>query len=142
MSKPVKIETASTDLSELISNALEARDMSIKDLAEHLQITYEHSRRIVRGESVPSRLLLKTLAEPLKLDFEHLVKLATAARIKAKYGSIPAELAGKKPGMESIERAWDKLTPDQQQDLCDMARTWAKRNATLGGKSTLSGKSP
>lgn len=124
-----RAETTLPLLSELLAQTMEEQGVSIRDLSERLGITYEHIRRLVRGEGVPSRFVLKMICDELKMDFHESEKLATADKIRKKYGTIPLELSGKKPGMESIERAWDKLTPTQQIDATTMIVGWAKRNS-------------
>ncbi|HUJ21276.1 MAG TPA: hypothetical protein VLX58_07125, partial [Bryobacteraceae bacterium] len=88
---------------------------------------YEHARRIVKGIGVPSKPILKALCAYLGLDYKEAERIATADRIQKKYGGIPLELAGKKAGLEPIERVWETLTPDQQRDAISMILGWAKR---------------
>jgi len=117
-----------TQLGSFLSSAMHERGLSIKDVAITLGITYEHIRRIVRGESVPSKLTLKAMCELVGADLSEAAKLATADRIRKKYGTVPIEIAGKKPSLEPMERVWDFLTKNQQQDLITMAQALAQRN--------------
>jgi transcriptional regulator with XRE-family HTH domain len=128
---------------------MEARGLTIKDLAGLLDVTYEHARRLVRGEGVPSRPLIRRLAEALQLSFDDLNRLATADKIRMKFGTVPLELAGKNPELEPIERVWHHLTADQKRDAITLVTSWAAANqqahgvaaaATVGG-GTVIGKS-
>jgi transcriptional regulator with XRE-family HTH domain len=137
-----------SQLSEPVNHAMEARGLAIKDLAAMLDVTYEHARRLVRGEGVPSRPLIRRLAEALHLSFDDLNRLATADKIRMKFGTVPLELAGKNPELEPIERVWTHLTPDQKRDATTLVTSWAAANqahgaaaaAGAGGGGSLTGK--
>jgi transcriptional regulator with XRE-family HTH domain len=126
--KPVADEGPKTQIAELISSKMEQRGKTMKDLAEQFDVTYEHVRRVVRGEAIPSKYVLKLFAQELDIPYPELERVAVSDKIKRKYGSIPAELAGKNPSLEPVERVWGKLTEDQQSALIDMATSFAKRN--------------
>jgi transcriptional regulator with XRE-family HTH domain len=117
---------------ERINAAMEDQGVSIKDLALALGITYEHARKVVRGLVIPHGLLLREICSVLALDHAELLKLVNTADIMKKYGSLPAEIAGKNPELQIIERAWASLSAAQKQDLNTQAVTWAKRNRALG----------
>jgi hypothetical protein len=57
-----------------------------------------------------------------------LERLATADRIRFKFGTIPLELAGKNPELEPLERIWNHLSLDHKADLIAQAQAWAKRD--------------
>jgi transcriptional regulator with XRE-family HTH domain len=117
-----------SQLSEPINRVLQEKGLAIKDLAVMLDVTYEHARRLVRGEGIPSRPLIRRLAESLGLDFDDLNRLATADKIRLKFGPVPLELAGKNPELEPIERVWDHLTADQKRDAVTLVTSWAAAN--------------
>lgn len=119
-------ETTVPRLAEMITARMQEGGVTTLDLAKKLDISYEHMRRVVKG-MIPSRFVLKALCEELKLPYKQVLDLANADKIKEKYGDLPAVMAGKKPGMEPLERIWDYLTEDQQKDLVLMAQEWAKR---------------
>ena len=114
-------------LSDILTEALEKQGAGIIDLAKKLDISYEHARRFVRGESVPSTIVLKEICAYLKLPFEELNVKAKADRMQKDYGNLPLVLAGKNPTLEPLDRVWNDLTEAQQQDIINMARAWAKR---------------
>lgn len=121
-------EKPPTELSELIAKRLEERGLSINELGVLVDITYEHARRIVNAGGIPSKAVLRLISQELGLDFHQMEKMATAASIMKKYGSIPLELSGKDPEMEPICKAWLHLTDQQKQDAIAMIKGWAKRN--------------
>jgi ribosome-binding protein aMBF1 (putative translation factor) len=121
-------EPVTTLVSEIVSEAMEKQKVEIRDLAEKLGVTYETVRGIVRGLVVPSKFVLKPIADALGLDDEELGKAAVADRIRKKYGTVPLVIAGKNPELEPIERVWQHLTNEHKQDLVGMAQMYAKRD--------------
>lgn len=115
-------------LSEMIGQRMEGKGISIGELAISADSVYEHIRRIVRGESVPSKLMLKVICEILKLPYKQMQDIADEAKIREKYGDLLVRLAGKEPSMEPLERVWGSLTESQQKDIIAMAQSWAKRS--------------
>lgn len=134
MKNDTMIETT-TLTSELINAGLAEKKMSIKDLAEAVDITYEHSRRLSRGESLPSKFILREVCKVLGISLQEAERAATADRINKKFGGIPAEMSGKIPSLSAIERVWNSLTEEQQADATAMIQGWARRNRAHAAKS-------
>ncbi len=126
--KPIKHPTA---LSEIISERMRERGVGIKELSQMVEVSYEHARRIVRGEGVPSPPVLRLLSQQLDLNWNDLDKLATMCIIRKKHGDVLLEMAGRNPEMESIERAWPFLTKEQKYDAIAMITAWANRSRAL-----------
>lgn len=120
-----------TELSELIGNRMDELGMDIGGLKKVLDTSYEHARRIVRGEGVPSRPVLRLISQQLQLDFRKIDALATAAQIRKKYGEAVFDMMGRNPELEPIERAWPSLTEQQKHDAIAMITGWAKRSRGL-----------
>lgn len=118
-----------TGVSELLQDTLRERGMSMRDLAIRLEVTYEYVRRVCNGEVVPAKPMLKLICTELKLNFKDVERLWVTDKITKEYGQIPLELAGKKPGMATIERHWDNLTEEQQKDVTAMVVQWARRRS-------------
>lgn len=127
-----KERDTNTRIGQMIADKMEEKGVSIRDLATKIEITYEHARRITKGESVPSKFILKLISDYLGLDFQAADRLRNTDRIQAKFGDLPMELAGKQPGMDPLERVWPGLKEEQKSDLIRMAQAWYKRNKTLG----------
>lgn len=117
-----------TMFSVKLNEAMRDRDLSIRDIAEQTGGSYENIRRIVNGTSIPSEFLLRGICDAVGLDRAGMSQIAKADKIRIKYGTVPLELSGKKPGMELLDRVWDDLTPDQQRGITSMAQGWAKQN--------------
>jgi transcriptional regulator with XRE-family HTH domain len=121
-------EQHQTRLAEILTEAMKVKEVSIRDLALATGVTYEHIRRVVRGMNNPATPLLKLICASLQLNETDLMQYAAADELERKYGDVPAILSGKAPDMVMLERYWAHLTPDQKQDLTNLAQQWATRN--------------
>lgn len=120
-------------LSEWVDTAMQNQGLGIRDVAEKLDLTYEHVRRIVRGEAIPSRYILKPLCELLGLNYEDVETLAMAERIRKKYGAIQVDILPRNAAFEPVEKVWNKLNDKQRRDALTMMQGWAKNNRTEKG---------
>src|ERR1051325_2733563 len=93
---------------------MNARDLTIRELAEHTGMTYEHIRKLAKGMAYPSKLALREVCRVLDLDVRRMDMLAVADRLEKKYGGIPHELAGHHPELSLLARWWDALTEEQK----------------------------
>jgi transcriptional regulator with XRE-family HTH domain len=89
-------------------------DLTIRQLAQRTRLTYEHIRKLAKGEAHPSHLALQELCRVLQLEMARMETLAVADRIEKKYGGIPHALAGAHPELSLIAPWWDMLTPEQK----------------------------
>jgi len=89
-------------------------DLTIRQLAQRTGLTYEHIRKLAKGEAHPSRLALQELCRVLQLELARMETLAVADRIEKKYGGIPHELAGHHPELSLLAPWWDMLTQEQK----------------------------
>ena len=134
VSDVVLILNLPTRTGELLAKRMQNLNLSIADLAKKTGKTYEHVRNITKGNIVPSRFMVQALAEALQMNRGELEKLATADRIRIKFGKIPLELAGKNPELEPLERVWKHLSEDHKADLIAQAQAWAKRDRETAKK--------
>jgi len=124
----------STRTGELLTKRMLELKLSLRDLANETGRTYEHVRKIAKGDTVPSRFMVQALADALKVDKNELDRTATSDRIRIKFGKIPLELAKKNPELEPLERAWKHLSLEHKEALIDLAQVWAKRDQGTGKK--------
>jgi len=117
-----------TRAGEVVTEKMQELNLSIGDLAAKVGTTYEHVRSVVKGNTVPSRFMVQALSEALKMNRGELERIATADRIRRKFGTIPMELAGKNPELEPLERVWNHLSQEHKADLISQAQAWAKRD--------------
>jgi transcriptional regulator with XRE-family HTH domain len=125
---PPPTDTPSTLTSVRVLKRMEDLNLSIRDLAVRIDISYEHCRGIVRGKTTPSKHILKILCEALDLPPKEMERIRTADKIREKYGNIPLELSAKNPELEPIERIWNLLSNQHKSDLIAIARAYAQQD--------------
>jgi transcriptional regulator with XRE-family HTH domain len=103
-------------------------DLTIRQLAAATRLTYEHIRKLVKGEAHPSRLALQELCRVLHLESARMEPLAVADRIEKKYGGIPHALAGSHPELALLAPWWDMLTQEQKELFRIEIRSVAEAN--------------
>jgi hypothetical protein len=121
-----------TLISSRIQSAMDEKGYSIRNLVELVEGSYENMRRVVKGLSVPSVSLLRSVCEILDLPNAEMERLSKADKIRNKYGTVPLELSGKIASLEPVERVWNDLSLEQQAAVVDMVQTWAKQRRTGG----------
>lgn len=110
--------------------AMNTAGLTIKDLAEKTDMTYENARRLVKGMTLPSKYVLKEICKILKLDFAKMENMVIADKFRRKFGDTSVDLMGHRPSLAPLEEIWDHLTEDQQKDLIAMAKGLLRRNGT------------
>ena len=106
-------------LGELIRAQREAARLSLRDLAAMTNVSNPYLSQIERGLHEPSVRVLRSIADALGLSAETL--LASAGLI----GDEPDEPV---PTVEAAIEADDKLTPEQQQALIGVYRSYLAAN--------------
>ena len=69
----------------LLSSAMRALGLSIDQTAERSGRSYEHIRKLVNGEALPSELLVEKLAEVMKMPPAHAQQAAERDRLMRQY---------------------------------------------------------
>lgn len=118
-------------LARALAGRMNELELTIKDVAARSGLTYEHVRKLVKGEAYPSRLALRELCQVLKLESGEMNELAVADRLEKKYGGIPHALAGRHPELSLLERWWDLLTEEQKESFRIQIRSVAESNEKL-----------
>jgi transcriptional regulator with XRE-family HTH domain len=117
-----------TQLGQYLSDAMARAGLSIKELAERCDVSYEYIRRLVRGEGLPSKHMLRVIAAEVGADRKEVERLLVADSIRRDYGKVPLEISGKNPDAELFERHISELTPDQREALEAMLMMFVKQN--------------
>jgi transcriptional regulator with XRE-family HTH domain len=112
--------------------AVEAADMSLTDLAQRVDGTYEHMRKLVAGRAYPSTHLLRALAQELKADRSQWLMMIEADKLHKKYKTLPAQLQIS-PELEPFEAIIPRLSPQARDTLLAMAKTLV-RQEKLGSR--------
>jgi transcriptional regulator with XRE-family HTH domain len=113
-----------------LRSAMDAKSVSAKELADRVKITYEHVRKLIRGDAYPSKSLLTLICQTLEWDSDKATQLAHTDKIERKFGGVPALLAGKNPELSDIERHWEYLHDEQKETVKVLVAALADRNRT------------
>ncbi len=100
----------------------------IQELADAVQVSYEHTRKMVRGLSVPSKFVIRALAEIFKIDASELEAVAKTDQFHRKYGEdSPTPIFN--PEVAPFATAWTMLTEAQKTFLLTHLKTFVSKNA-------------
>lgn len=130
-----KKQTSQT-FAERLQILMEQHDppLGIKELADKLQISYEHSRKIARGLSVPTRFLIIALAQVFGVDSAELEAIARADQFRRKFGEdSPTPIFN--PEVVPFAKAWPMLTEAQKNELLTALKKLVTKNAKIDGHS-------
>ena len=81
----VKDQKGSSTFATLLTSAMRALGLSIQDTAELSGRSYEHIRKLVNGEALPSPLLVEKLAAVTKLPVAHAQQAAERDKLLRQY---------------------------------------------------------
>jgi transcriptional regulator with XRE-family HTH domain len=112
----------------LLYDMMDKKDLSIRDVAEATDATYEHIRKMLKGIAFPSKLMLKALAKILGVSYDVFDEALTHDRMEHKYGKMAHKVMGQSPETARFSPLLPKLTEQQQDALYSMAQTFAKQN--------------
>lgn len=120
-----------TKIGDMIRQAMDEKGVSIRELAAVSDSTYEHIRRILtggeNGTHLPSKWVLKAICEHLDMDYEKANHALNEDRLHRQFGDMTAEMMGKNPELDPIERAWTHLTPEQKEQAKQLIGLMAKQ---------------
>jgi transcriptional regulator with XRE-family HTH domain len=108
-----------------LNQAIKRRGITLTELAQSVDSSYEHMRRLTRGHAYPSRRLLRSLAERLGQDFESFEMLVDWDKIHDEYGCIPKFL-GLSEEMKPLQNLIPKLSPMGQEIVLAAAKVMLK----------------
>lgn len=124
-----------------LQSYIDHRGFSIADLAKETGTTYEHIRKLVKGQAYPSKQLFLSICHALRLDSNQkgtLLTILATERTKRKYGSDPFKTQETPdPDIRPIARLWPYLKNEQKQIIAELASVMAKRNSAKEGKIVL-----
>jgi transcriptional regulator with XRE-family HTH domain len=105
-----------------LKGAVEKSGMSLADLAQKLDLSYEHVRKLVAGLAYPSMSLLQILASTLGADRDKLEQLIETDKFHRDYKYLPKSMK-QSPELEPFEPIIPKLSPVGREMLLQMAKT-------------------
>jgi|SRR5579884_127349 len=129
-------------LAHALTERMKELDLTMRQVAERTGLTYEHIRKLSRGEAFPSKLVLREICAVLDLQLEEMEALAVADRVENKYGGIPHALVGNHPELSLLAPWWDRLTPDQKESFRVQIKSVAETNPPKKTEKILSLRKP
>src|SRR6266704_5003599 len=119
----------SSEFAAALDNRMEALKLNPTDLHKRVGdvVGYEHVRRIMKGEAFPSDRALRALCSALEMDFDDVKRLVDEARVKARYGDVVAEMTGRSPELDRVERLWKQLNREQRDTVIDIMQAMVRR---------------
>ncbi len=117
-----------------LANRMEEQGLTINQLAGAVNCTYEHIRKMVACDALPSDVVLKDICAALKLNLARAKRLVVTDRMRKRYGATIWLLAGKDPSMEPIYILAPYLTERQLHDFIVQMCAVARQNRKKGGE--------
>jgi hypothetical protein len=117
----------------LVQDAMAKQRVSIRDMQDVTGMTYEHTRKLVKGLAHPSPNIIRAFAEKLQLNADELEKMSVEYRIKSRYGRVSSVLAGISPRMEALAAVEPFLNERDIEELVSLANMKARINRTMTG---------
>jgi transcriptional regulator with XRE-family HTH domain len=111
----------------MLHQAIDAKKLTLADVAGNAEVTYEHMRKLIRQISFPGMGLAERLCELLDLDFEEVWEIVTAEKIQRRYGKEMWPILTKKNAeLYLIEMEWPYLKDWMKDALNTMARNFGR----------------
>lgn len=108
--------------------AMEQKGVTLTDLAERLDASYEHCRKLAKGIAYPSKYLTKLICKELGLDLAEAEELIVADKFEHQFGDAGFRFMGRNPELADIEKHWPSLTADQKAYITTTVEALAKQN--------------
>lgn len=125
----IGVEKGTGKFAGLLYDLMDKKELSIKDLAEKVDATYEHIRKMLKGLSFPSTLMMKALARELHVAYDVLAEAATNDRLERRYGvAILNKVTKQSPETAPFSPILPKLTEEQRDSLLSLAKTYERQN--------------
>jgi transcriptional regulator with XRE-family HTH domain len=121
-----------------LKDAVEESGMSLAELGQRVDSTYEHMRKLVAGRAFPSPNLLRSLAHELKADRQQWLEMIEADRLHKKYKTLPKQLKIS-PELEPFEAIIPLLSPYSRETLLAMAKTMLRQDRAVLQQAKLVG---
>lgn len=137
MSNPNEVPV--TQLALKIQQEIDGRNITINQLAKDLDLTYEYTRRLVKGLNTPSKLLLKVIAPYFGWDLKEAYQTLVEDRFRLANGGEGAMAQKLNPEVEPFEKAWHLLDENQKEILLAQFTLFLAQNrrSTRGGAGVI-----
>jgi hypothetical protein len=128
MGRFIPDETPKTQIALLVQRSMDEQALSLNDLAGKFGMTYEYTRRVARGDALPSRHALRIIAASLGWDAAEAEKLRVQDHFRLKHGPEGAIAQEFDPEVAPFERQWKLLDATQKALLLTQLRLFVLEN--------------
>ena len=108
--------------------AMTERGLSASDVATQVDCCYEHIRKMLRCQTLPSPLLLRKLCEVLRINHTEARRLTRWDYCRARYGSVFWSAQGLNPEHDELHVLWYFLTEEQRDFFWTQMEALARTN--------------
>lgn len=108
-------------VSQRIREGMAGKNVSIRDLARHVQLSYENARSIIHGTRRLPEPITRPVCEYLEIRPEEVERLRA-------FDELSHQFLSPMPSLTPMERFWGYLTEEHRQDLVCLARRWAAQD--------------
>lgn len=107
------------------------RPISTRQLAAQLSYSYEHLRKLVKGEALPSPELNNDVSIALGLDPQRMLEIAEREKIRRRFRRTPEALRSLlPPPTDRFAALWPVLSDPEKQILLQVAEAFAAAHGT------------
>jgi transcriptional regulator with XRE-family HTH domain len=111
----------------MLHQAINAKKLTLTDVAAKTGVTYEHIRKLIRQVAFPSEHQVEKLCKLLDLDFDEVWKIVSMDKAQHKFGTkMLATLTKKNPELDTIEKEWPYLDQWMKDALNTMVRNFGR----------------
>ena len=123
--------------SEKLKDGIDRFNLSQKSTAARLGCSYEHVRKMVRGECLPSEELLRKVCSVFKWEITAIKKLRRLDEARKKFGPTFWTILGKDPRIEPLYIFWPYLSREERRIVIISMKACieARKNKQSGGKA-------
>ena len=107
---------------------MRGKKVGINDVSRAVGPAYEYVRRWVRGGAVPSNYILKPLCDYFDWNYSDIQQIATADRMRIKFGKLGIGTQALNSAIEPFSLAWPYLTDVQKTFLTSQVRDFLDLN--------------
>ena len=111
-----------------LADAMDRDDISARHLAAQVDCCYEHIRKLLRAEVLPSSRLARRLCRVFKWKEGDVRELVLLDDARIRYGEVFWRAQGKDPRVEPFYIIGPYLTDEQHSFLIETARRFAAAN--------------
>ena len=111
--------------------AMSDAELSCHDVAARIECSYEHIRKLIRAEALPSKPLLKELCRITRMDSIEARRLVTLDFCRHKYGSAFWSTLGRRPENDEFYVLWHFLTPFERHFFMEQIKWYVRKRPRL-----------